>query len=163
MGRALWLKGKHDASVAEVEQAVELRPNFALGHYTLAFVLGQAGDSNVAISAVDRSRRLSPHDPMLFGMFASRACALARLGHFDEAARCAVQIASRPNAHVHALAIAAFCLTLADQLDEARTLLASIHERVPGYGLDDFLRAFRFDQTGEAVFRAGAQRLGLAR
>jgi DNA-binding SARP family transcriptional activator/tetratricopeptide (TPR) repeat protein len=163
MGRALWLRGKHDASVAELEQAVELSPNFALGHYTLAFVLGQAGDANVAISAVDRSRRLSPFDPLLFGMFAVRATALARLGRFDEAARTAMQIAGRPNAHVHALAIAALCLTLADQLDEARTLLTSIRERVPDYGLDDFMRAFRFDQAGEAMFRTSARRLGLAR
>jgi len=54
-------------------------------------------------------------------------------------------------------------LTLADQLGEARTLLASIRERVPGYALDDFMRAFRFDQAGESMFRAAARRLGLAR
>ncbi len=38
MGRALWLRGDHDRSIAELEQAVELSPNFAQGHYTLAFV-----------------------------------------------------------------------------------------------------------------------------
>ena len=163
MGRALWLRRKHDAAVAELEQAVELSPNFAQGHYTLAFILGQTGDPNVAISAVDRSRRLSPFDPLLFGMFAARALALARLGRFDEARHSAVQIATRPNANVPSLAVAALCLTLADQLDEARTLLASIRERVPGYRLDDFMQTFRFDEAGEAMFRAGARRLGLAR
>jgi tetratricopeptide (TPR) repeat protein len=163
MGRALWLRGKHDSSVAEIEQAVELSPNFALGHYTLAFVLSQAGDPDVAITAVDRSRRLSPYDPLLFGMFAARANALARLGRFDEAARFAIQIVDRPNAHVHALAIAALCLTLADRLLEARSALATIRERVPNYELDDFLRAFRFEVAAEAMYRVGAQRLGLAR
>jgi len=54
-------------------------------------------------------------------------------------------------------------LTPADQLGEARTLLASIRERVPGYALDDFMQAFRFDQAGESMFRAAARRLGLAR
>jgi len=39
----------------------------------------------------------------------------------------------------------------------------SIRERVPDYGLDDFMRAFRFDQAGEAMFRTSARRLGLAR
>jgi len=162
MGRALWLRGKHDASVAELEQAVDLSPNFAQGHYTLAFVLGQAGDANVAISAVDRARRLSPFDPLLFGMFAARATALMRLGRFDEAARSAMQIAGRPNANVPSLAIAALSLALADQLDEARTVLASIRERVPGYRLDDFMQAFQLDEAGEAAFRTGARRLGLA-
>ena len=38
MGRALWLRGQHDQSVAELEQAIDLSPNFALAHYTLAFV-----------------------------------------------------------------------------------------------------------------------------
>jgi hypothetical protein len=96
-------------------------------------------------------------------MFAARAIALARLGRFDEAGHYAAQIATRPNANVPSLAVAALCLTLADQLDEARTLLASIRERVPGYRLDDFMQTFRFDEAGEAMFRAGARRLGLAR
>ena len=44
MGRALWLRGSQDQSIVELEQAIELSPNFALGHYTLAFVHSQAGD-----------------------------------------------------------------------------------------------------------------------
>jgi len=50
---------------------------------------------------------------------------------------------------------------LANQLEEARTLLVTINERVPDYRLDDFLRAFRFDETAEAMYRTGARRLGL--
>jgi DNA-binding SARP family transcriptional activator/Flp pilus assembly protein TadD len=161
MGRALWLRGKHDAAVAEMEQAVDLSPNFALGHYTLAFVLGQAGDPNVAIEASDRSRRLSPFDPMLFGMFAARATALARLGRFEEAARAAASVADRPNANVPALAVAALSLALGDRLDEARMVLVSIRERAPDYRFADFVQAFRLDETGESVFRAGARLIGL--
>ena len=86
MGRALWLRGQHDQSVVELEQAVDLSPNFALGHYSLAFVHSQAGDPNLAISAADHSRNLSPFDPLLFGMLASRAMALVRVGQFEEAA-----------------------------------------------------------------------------
>ena len=48
-GRALWLRGQHDQSVIELEQAIDLSPNFALGHYTLAFVHSQAGDPQAAI------------------------------------------------------------------------------------------------------------------
>ena len=96
MGRALWLRSRHEQCVAELEQAVELSPNFALGHYTLAFVHSQAGDPRAAIAASDYSRSLSPFDPLLFGMLGARAMALVRLGHFDEAARWAVQAAGRP-------------------------------------------------------------------
>ena len=44
MGRALWLRGRQDESLQELEKAVDLSPNFALGHYTLGFVQSQAGD-----------------------------------------------------------------------------------------------------------------------
>ena len=86
MGRALWLRGRHDQSVVELEQAIELSPNFALGHYTLAFVHAQTGDPRAAIASSDHSRHLSPFDPLLFGMLGARAMALVRLGRFEEAA-----------------------------------------------------------------------------
>ncbi len=82
MGRALWLRGRQDQSIAELETAVDLSPNFALGHYSLAFVHAQAGDAQAAIGAADHSRHLSPYDPMLFAMLASahwRWCASAIL------------------------------------------------------------------------------------
>ena len=87
MGRALWLRGRHDQSLVELEQAVDLSPNFALGHYTLAFVHSQAGDPNAAIASSDHSRHLSPFDPLLFGMLGARAMALARLGRFRRSGR----------------------------------------------------------------------------
>ena len=80
MGRALWLRGDQDQSITELERAVDLSPNFATGHYTLAFVHSQTGDPHAAISSSDHSRNLSPFDPMLFAMLGARALSLARLG-----------------------------------------------------------------------------------
>jgi DNA-binding SARP family transcriptional activator len=162
MGRALWLRGRHDQSVIELEQAIDLSPNFALSHYTLAFVHSQAGDPLAAISSSDHSRQLSPFDPLLFGMLGARAMALVRLGRFEEAADWAAKAAARPNAHSHILAIAAYSLALAGSLDEARAYAAGIHRTLPRYGVADFLGAFRFDPHGAALFRKGAQRIGMA-
>ncbi len=162
MGRALWLRGGHDASVAELEQAVDLSPNFALGHYTLSFVHSQAGDPHAAIASADHSRHLSPFDPLLFGMLGARAMALVRLGEFAEAASWAVRAAARPNAHPHILAIAAFTLALAGSLDEAGAYAAAIRRVLPRYGIADFLAAFRFDTGGAETFREGARRIGMA-
>jgi hypothetical protein len=117
-------------------------PNFALGHYTLAFVNSQTGDPKAAISSSDYSRRLSPFDPLLFGMLGARAMALVRLGRFEEAADWAVKAASRPNAHPHILAIAAYSLALAGSLDQARKWAATLRRAHPGYGIADFLAAF---------------------
>jgi DNA-binding SARP family transcriptional activator/Tfp pilus assembly protein PilF len=161
MGRALWLRGRHDQSVTELEQAIDLSPNFALAHYNLAFVHSTAGDAQAAIAASDYSRELSPFDPMLFGMLGARAMALVRLGRFEEAASWATKAAARPNAFPHIRAIAAYSLALAGSLDEARAYAAEVRRTNPHYGIADFLEAFRFDPEGAALFREGAKRIGM--
>uniref|UniRef100_UPI001359FDCC transcriptional regulator n=1 Tax=Geminicoccus flavidas TaxID=2506407 RepID=UPI001359FDCC len=153
MGRAHWLEGRQDQAVAELEQAVELSPNFALGHYTLAFVHCQAGDAATAIAASDQSRRLSPCDPLLFGMLGARAMALARQGRFEEAAQWGLRAASQPNAHAHILAIAAYALALAGRVAEGRAQMAQLRRSLPGYRIDDFLRAMRFSSDAVQLFR----------
>jgi len=159
MGRALWLRGQQDQSVLELECAVDLSPNFALGHYTLAFVHSQGGDPEAAMRAADHSRHLSPFDPLLFGMLGSRAMALVRLSRFEEAADWAVKAAARPNAHAHIRAIAAYSLALAGRVDEARVYMGAIRRVLPRYGVGDFLTAMQMDAPGAALFREGARRL----
>jgi DNA-binding SARP family transcriptional activator len=161
MGRALWLRSLQDQAIAELEQAIELSPNFALGHYTLAFVHSQGGDPRAAISSSDHSRQLSPFDPLLFGMLGARAMALVRLKQFEEAADWGVKAAARPNAHAHILAIAAYSLALAGRLDEAHGHMAAIHKTLPGYRVDNFLTAMQFASEGAALFREGARRIGM--
>jgi tetratricopeptide (TPR) repeat protein len=161
MGRALWLRGDQDQSITELENAVDLSPNFATAHYALAFVHAQTGDPRAAISFSDHSRQLSPFDPRLFAMLGTRAISLARLGDYNEAAEWAIKAAARPNAHQHIMAIAALTLGLAGRLDEAAAYKAKIHERVPNYVLADFLAAFRYSEDGAALFRRGADCIGL--
>lgn len=161
MGRALWLRGRQEQSIFELEQAINLSPNFALGHYTLAFVHSQTGDPRAAIRSSDHSRHLSPFDPLLFGMLGARAMALVRLERFDEAADWAIKAAARPNAHAHILAIAAYCLALAGRLDEARAYMATIHKTLPGYRVDHFLAAMQFTPEGAELFRKGSKRIGI--
>jgi len=159
MGRAQWLRGHQEQAIVELESAIDLSPNFALGHYTLAFVQSQAGDARAAIRASDHSRHLSPFDPLLFGMLGARAMALVRLGRFDEAAEWAVKAAARPNAHAHIAAIAAYSLALGGRLEEARAYSNRIRASLPRYGVEDFLTAMRFDPPGAALFREAARRI----
>lgn len=162
MGRALWLRGEQDGSLLELERAVDLSPNFALGHYALSFVHSQSGDPQAAIGSSDHSRHLSPFDPLLFGMLGARAMSHVRLGQFEEAADWALKAAARPNAHTIILAIAAHCLALADRLDEAHGFAAAIRKTLPDYRADDFIGTFRFEPDAEALFRQGARRIGLS-
>jgi tetratricopeptide (TPR) repeat protein len=160
MGRALWLSDESSGSFAELERSVELSPNFALGHYTLGFFHAQVGDPRAAIAAAEHSRRLSPFDPLLFAMLASRAVSHVRLGEYQEGAAWASKAAGRPNAHVHILAIAAASLALAGRRDDARRLVVRIHERLPGYAADDLFRAFRFDADTRGALGGGLQQVG---
>lgn len=162
MGRALWLRGRQDESLAELERAVDLSPNFALGHYSLSFVHSQSGDPHVAIASADHSLRLSPFDPLLFGMLGARAFAHVRLGQFEEAAEWALKAAARPNAHAQILAIAAHCLALSGRIEEGQAFAARIHKALPQYRSEDFLATFRFAPDAAALFRRAAGRIGLA-
>jgi DNA-binding SARP family transcriptional activator/TolB-like protein len=162
MGRALWLRGRPDQSLVELDNAVELSPNFALGHYQLAFVHCQSGDPKAAILSSDYSRHLCPCDPLLFAMLGTRALAQLRLGQFEEAAEWSVKAALRPNAHVHIMGIAAHCLALAGRLDEARSFVALIHKIAPQYREADFLAAFQFSPDTVGLFRKGARQIGMA-
>lgn len=159
VGRAYWLRRDHDQALDELRTAVDLSPNFAQGHYTLAFVQAQAGDAIAAVASADLSRRLSPFDPMLFGMLGARAMALVRLGRFDEAADWGTRAAARPNAHAHIQAIAAYTLALAGRPDEGRAYIAAIRRALPSYTVADFFAAMQFSPDGEALFRRAAKLL----
>jgi len=161
MGRAQWLRGENSQAIAELERAVDLSPNFANGHYTLAFVHAQNGDPRAAISFSDHSRHLSPFDPLLFAMLGTRAIGLARLGHYEEAAEWAKKAAARPNAHQHIMAIAAMTLGLAGRLEEANEYKAKIRERVPNYAMAEFLAAFRLAPDVTALYQQAGARIGI--
>ena len=157
LGRAMWLKDRPDEALGELRSAVELSPNFALGHYTLGFVHAQSGDPQVAIDRCDHARELSPLDPLLFGMLGSRALALVRLGRYEEAADFGVRSAARPNAHVHIRGIAMYCLALAGRKREACEFATTIRQAQPGYGVESFLNGFKLGPDAQALVRKAAR------
>jgi len=161
LGRALYLRKRWDESVVELERSIDLSPNFALGHYNLSFVRSVVGDPHVAITDAELSQQLSPHDPMLFGMLATRAMSLVRLERFEDAASWAVKAAARPNAFPHIHAIAAYTLALAGQMDQARIHATAARRTAPDYGISEFLLTFPFEPRGEELFRKGAKLVGM--
>jgi DNA-binding SARP family transcriptional activator/TolB-like protein len=156
LGRAMWLQARTDEAIRELHSAIELSPNYSMGHYTLAWFHCQAGDPEAAIRGADLARALSPMDPLLFGMLASRALALLRLGRYDEAADWGVRSAARPNAHVHIHAVAMFCLALAGRVKEAAERIRVMRRIHGAYAVDDFLQAFRLAPDVEVLVRRAA-------
>ncbi len=72
-----------------------------------------------------------------------------------------MKAASRANAHVHILAIAAYCLAAVGRLDEARGFAATIHRKNPDYRTKDSLGAFHFPPEMKRMFCSAAARIGM--
>jgi len=160
LGRALWLRGNIEGAISGLKHAVSLGPSFAYGHYGLAFAQALTGDPLAGIASADQSERLSPFDPILFGVYSARAIALARLGRYEEAADWASRSASFHNASLQAHAIAGYCLALADRRANARAHLALVHSKHPNFQIDNFLKSMRFSSETQRLFSKGAIGLG---
>lgn len=158
LGRAHLLRDEFDLALAELGEATELNPSFAVGEYSLGFALMQAGELAQGIEHADKARRLSPYDPLRFAMIGVRAFSLALAGEVNEASRLMAVAADEPNAHYHMLAMAAVCDVLAGRDGAARLHLERLHAVQPAYCVDDFLRAFRFQRDAHASQIRGAFR-----
>src|SRR5215471_15757239 len=161
MRRALWLRGEDAASLRELEEAVALSPNFASGYYAISFVQAQTGDAQAAIEATDITCDLSPFDPMMYAICAARACALFRLGRYEEAADWALRSGRQPNAHAYAHALSVLMLAAAGHLDEARCGMRLVHSLRPGLSIDDVLSSFRLLKDQDRAFRSIAKQIGM--
>jgi TolB-like protein/regulator of sirC expression with transglutaminase-like and TPR domain len=142
LGRARFLAREHDQAIQSVSRSLEVNPNFAQGHYALGFIRVHAGLVRQALPALATAERLSPYDPLLFAIEASRALSLAIEGRCAEAAVWGVRATSEPNAHFHIQAVAAACLALASRDEEARGYAKRACSAHPGYSIRAFERSF---------------------
>jgi hypothetical protein len=56
---------------------------------------------------------------------------------------------------------AAYSLALAGRIEEAHACAVAIRKRLPDYSIENYLRAFRLDSNGAALFRKGAKLVGM--
>ena len=154
LGRANILEGAFSEGVAELQAAVSLNPNFAVGQYSLAFGMTFTGQQACGIAAVAHARRLSPYDPMTYAFMSQLAVIHAMEGDGAVAAQWAARAVRQPNAHYHIFAIAAWCHMLAGRKHEARSYLGELLRRRPGYSMKEYFRAFPYP----AVCRADVAR-----
>ena len=161
MGRALWLRGSQDQSIVELEQAVELSPNFALGHYTLAFVHSQGGDPQAAIASSDYSRAPQP--------VRSAAVRHARRARHGAGAPQAVRRGRRlgrqgrrapERARAYPGDRGLLVWRWPGGWTKGAAHLASIRKTLPRYRVEDFLTAMQFAPEDAKLFRQGAKQIG---
>ncbi|MEM8586829.1 MAG: hypothetical protein AAGG65_02120 [Pseudomonadota bacterium] len=123
LGRIYSLTGEHENALIEGQEAVELNPSFALGYFQLGMNLLWAGKAADALTAIDKSLRLSPRDPFVWVRDFAKGICYYFLGEFTKAEQ---HLARAEHGHFIApLAYVFLALVLARQnrTDDARVPL----------------------------------------
>jgi TolB-like protein len=109
-----------EPSISAARKAIEISPNFALGHLVFGMALLFSGRASEAIAPLEYGLRLSPYDPQNFVWFNFLALARLFAGRAEaglEAAARALQV--RPNWWT-SLEVLVCCYAALEKWDEAR-------------------------------------------
>jgi TolB-like protein/Tfp pilus assembly protein PilF len=142
MGRTFWLEGDLESSLAWLERATSISPNYAQGIYARAWTESLAGRGLDGRRHVDLAMRLSPLDPLYYAMLATRAFTHMVMGEDAEAADWAERAARSPGAHVLIALIAVAAHALVGDEIRSASWAANVRSRNPALTRSDFFRAF---------------------
>ena len=153
LGRALHLCHDFGNSVREYEISNQLNPNFALGQFSQAFAMMHVGDFEKSNELLEKARRRSPYDTMTYAMLGVQAVNCAMLEDYDRAADLSVRGAKLLAFYCQMFpVIAAYCNALAGRDADAARYYRELQASRPGYGEEDYFRAFPH-QRGEDIAR----------
>jgi len=141
LGNVYGFKREHEKAIAELERAVALDPNYALGYMFLAYSLISAGRSQEAIPLLKKSMRLSPLSQTHASMcFFRLGIAYRTMGQYEEALSALKKALNiRPNFFAIHLHLAATYIHLGRE-EEARAAAAEVRRIVPKFSLQDFAK-----------------------
>jgi tetratricopeptide (TPR) repeat protein len=142
MGRTYWLEGDLESSLGWLERSTTISPHYAQGIYARAWTEAMAARSQQGRLHVDLAMRLSPLDPLYYGMLGTRAFTHMVEGEDAEAADWAERAARSPGAHVLIAMVAAAAHALNGDAARAAFWAANARERNTGLSREDFGRAF---------------------
>ena len=162
LGRILYLRRKHKASLFEFEAAVTVNPSFAHAHLGYGTALGYSGQWERAIDSLDRALRLSPHDPVIWVFSTARALWLIGSGRIEDAAESAAHAARQPTAEVTAHLVLTAALALLDREEEGRRAFADALDLKPDIDAAYVGQIFPFeDPANLELILASLGRVGL--
>ena len=146
-GRSLWLDGDVTGSLAWLDRAITLSPNYAQGIYARAWAetvlcRGDEGQQDADLAMV-----LSPLDPFHYAMLGTRALSHFVRGEDKAAADWAERAARAPGAHVLISVIAAACHSAAQNPTKAQFWVDRVRARTPGDAQANFFRSFPFEDA----------------
>jgi TolB-like protein len=142
MGRVFWLRKDLEASLPWLDRAVALNPNYAQAKYSKAWTETLMGQGLKGQNGADEALRLSPLDPLAYGMLGVRALSHLVLDEPDRAAAWGERAARSPGAHALIHMIAAVGYSLSGDPARAGYWAAEARARRPGLSAEHFLDAF---------------------
>lgn len=148
------------SGVSLVEQAIALNPNLATAWYVRGWLRTFQGDATGALADLDRARRLSPHDRLVFKINAAMAYASFFAGKHDDASRFALSaIRERPN-YMTGLRVAAASHALAGRDSDSKVLAMRLRDLDPQLRLSMLhhflpLQSSDLSRWAEALRKAG--------
>jgi TolB-like protein len=146
LSRAHFLDGNLEAAMDSITLSADLNPSYATAQYFQGWVAMQLGEHETCLERIDLARRLSPYDPLIYGMLGVSAMNLALMGQFDEAVRRTDEGLLHPDVHYQALAWAAMCYSISGRLDKARPLLERVRAVNADYSVEDFFAVYAFQR-----------------
>jgi TolB-like protein/tetratricopeptide (TPR) repeat protein len=146
-GRAHWLESKVADSLVWLDRSVTLSPNYAQGRYGKAWAETLLGHSEEGQIQADAAITLSPIDPLLYAMLATRALTHLTRNESAAAACWGDDAARSPGAHVLVAIIAAICHLLNGETEKARNWVRAAKKRDPEVDQRRFFGAFPFEDT----------------
>lgn len=160
LGLSLSNARQHGRALAELRAALEINPNFALGHTALGWALIRAGETEAALAETARALRMSPLDSHAGIYTTIHGLALIAAGRFAEALphlRASVAAFTEYAGHYNALISACGHLGL---MEEAEAFIAARNRVGPPLRLS-VLRANLAGFAHAPVFIAGLAKAGV--
>lgn len=139
----------HDREAARraFEAALAVSPSCAVAHSFGSVVLATGGDVERGIAWGERALRLSPFDPMRFGVYFAIGISHLRRGEYEEAAEAARQVfQANPNWSFAHMLLAATHAKLGD-LDAAKAAAARVLGLQPSFTVSGMIAALGMDAS----------------
>ena len=129
-----WVRLDFDAGLEMIERAVQSNPNCSDALRARGFVQGWYGESDPAVTDLERSMRLSPRDPLNYVAMLGLALAHHNAGRHAEAVTWADRaIRAFPPSFLVGVSQAILCYVGAGRLEEAQRLMTESLRRNPGW------------------------------
>jgi len=149
LSRAQFLEGNLEAARGAIETSTSLNPSYATAQYFLGWIMMQFGEREACNDRIDLAQRLSPYDPLIYGMLGVSAVNLALMGQFEEALNRINEALKHPDIHYQAQAMGVAIYALSGDRESARSLLERVRRVKPDYSLDDYFSVYAFQKQDD--------------